>query len=276
MVSVSERITAVRHAIGRGISQRKACTLLQVSRSMLAYAHRMPMRRQPLVEQVRRVIANRPSWGCEMVREVLEGKGIAVSRNRMHRLWKAEKLQVSLRKTRRKFRTGARLNPLPTVPNSVWCTDFAEDRAGGRKMFVFLVKDEATGYCLTSKARSSWKGVDVRAELDRLVAIHGAPDSIRSDNGGQYISRAVVGWASKHRVAQAFIVPGRPWQNGAAESLVATLRRECLDVELFATLEVGQIRLERWRRIYNQERPHCRAAGKPPATAYLNKQAVAA
>ncbi len=276
MVSVSDRASAVRHAISRGISQRRACKLLRVSRSMLDYAHRLPLRRRPLVEEIHRIIENKPAWGCEMVREILEGKGIVVSRNRMHRLWKTEKLQVSRRKRRRKFRTGARLNPVPTGPNTVWCTDFAEDRAGGRKMFVFLVKDEATGFCLTSKARASWKGEDVRAELDRLVAIHGLPGSIRSDNGGQYISRAVVGWAAKHRIAQAFIVPGRPWQNGAAESLVATLRRECLDVELFATLEVGQIRLQRWRRIYNEERPHCRAGGKPPASVYLAAAKVAA
>jgi len=207
-----------------------------------------------------------------MVREILGNKGIVVSRNRMHRLWKAEKLQVNRRKTRRKFRTGARLNPAPNSPNAVWCTDFAEDRAGGRKMFVFLVKDEATGYCLTSKVRSSWKGEDVRAELDRLVAIHGLPSFIRSDNGGQYISRAVMSWAAQHGISQAFIVPGRPWQNGAAESLVATLRRECLDVELFPTLEVGQIQLERWRRIYNTERPHRRCGGKPPATVYLARE----
>jgi len=112
---------------------------------MLGYTRRLPLRRKPLVEEIHQIIENKPSWGCEMVREILGNKGIPVSRNRMHRLWKAEKLQVSQGKTRRKFRTGARLNPVPTSPNSVWCTDFAEDRAGGRKMFVFLVKDEVTG-----------------------------------------------------------------------------------------------------------------------------------
>lgn len=243
---------------------------------MLTYQHRMPIRRRPLVEAVHQIIANRPAWGCEMVREVLKSKGIAVGRHQLHRLWKAEKLQVNRRKRRRKFRTGARLNPVPTGPNAVWCTDFAEDRAGGRKAFVLLVKDEATGYCLTSQARSSWKGVDVKAELERLAQIHGYPKSIRSDNGGQYISKAVMGWATTHNVSLAFINPGSPWQNGAAESLVATVRRECLDVELFPTLEVAQIRLERWRRIYNNERPHCRSGGKPPATAYIQAQAKVA
>jgi putative transposase len=241
---------------------------------MLCYAHRMPLRERPLLKAVHEIIKNRPAWGCEMVRDVLSEQGIQVSRNRLHRLWKAEKLQVSRRKIRRKFHSGKRLDPDPTAPNAVWCMDFAEDRAGGRKAFIFLVKDEASGYCLASGVRSSWKGVDVAQELERLAQIHGYPTSIRSDNGGQYISRAVLHWAGQHKVEHAYIIPGRPWQNGAAESLVATLRRECLDVELFASLEVAQIRVERWRRIYNEQRPHCRANKRPPATAYPVKPKV--
>lgn len=235
---------------------------------MMSYRHVMPIRRQPLVEKVRGIIAGKPSWGCKLVREALAEQGVQVGRHRLHRLWKAEKLQVSLRKSRKKIRTGKRLNPAPVAPNSVWCTDFAEDRAGGRKAFFLLVKDEATGYCLTCSARSSWKGADVKAELERIAQIYGYPKSIRSDNGGQYISFAVYSWAFNHGVQQAFIDPGKPWQNGAAESLVATVRRELLDIEHFATLEVAQILANRWRRIYNEERPHCRAKGRPPATAY--------
>jgi len=56
---------------------------------------------------------------------------------------------VSRRKRRKLLRTGKRLNPVAETSNSVWCTDFAEDRAGGRKAFFLLVKDEATGFCLS-------------------------------------------------------------------------------------------------------------------------------
>jgi len=275
-VSVPERLLALRHACTRGIPQRRASWLFRVSRSMLGYRHVMPLRRQPLVEHARSIIAGKPNWGCKLVREALAVKGIQVGRHRFHRLWKAEKLQVSLRKSKKKIRTGKRLNPVPAAPNSVWCTDFAEDRAGGRKAFFLLVKDESTGFCLTCAARTSWKGVDVEAELERIAQIHGYPKSIRSDNGGQYISFAVYRWASGHGVEQAFIDPGKPWQNGAAESLVATLRRELLDIECFATLEVAQILANRWRRIYNEERPHCRTKGRPPAPAYRQAKAMTA
>ena len=273
MVSVSERLLALRHACNRGIPQRRAGKLLGVSRSMLSYRHILPVRRQPLVERIRGIVLDKPAWGCELIRGVLAEQGVRVGRHRMHRLWKAEKLQVNIRKPRKKIRTGKRLNPVPETVNSVWCTDFAEDRAGGKKAFFLLVKDEATGYCLTCSARSSWKGVDVEAELERIAQIHGYPKAIRSDNGGQYISYAVYRWASGHGVSQAFIDPGKPWQNGAAESLVATFRRECLDAEQFHTLEVAQILAVRWMRIYNEERPHRRAKGRPPATAYRRRQA---
>jgi putative transposase len=243
---------------------------------MMAYRHVMPVRRQPLVEKVRSIIAGKPSWGCKLVREALAEQGVQVGRHRFHRLWKAEKLQVIRRKSRKKIRTGKRLNPVPVAPNSVWCTDFAEDRAGGKKAFFLLVKDEATGFGLTCSARASWKGVDVEEELERIAQIHGYPKSIRSDNGGQYISFAVYRWARRHGVEQAFIDPGKPWQNGAAESLVATLRRELLDIEHFPTLEVAQILAARWLRIYNEERPHCRAKGRPPVTAYKHAQVLTA
>lgn len=276
MVSVSDRLPAIQHACSRGISQRRACEMIGVSRSMVCYKRRLPIRRAPLVAQIRSLVSEHNSWGCGLIGDVLSNRGIKVSKGRLHRIWKAERLQVSLRKPRRKIRTGRRLNPIASGSNAVWCTDFAEDRADGRKAFFLLVKDEATGYCLTCSARRSWKGVDVEAELERLAQIHGYPQAIRSDNGGQYVSYAVYRWASAHGVEQAFIDPGKPWQNGAAESLVATFRRECLDAELFATLEVAQIRSARWRRIYNEERPHARSGGKPPVTAYRIEQKMTA
>lgn len=276
MVSVLERLPAARFACTRGIPQRRASFLLGVSRSMLTYRHVLPVRRAPLVEMVRSVVANHPAWGCNIVRGVLAQQGVPVGRNRLHRLWKAEKLQVSRRKRRKHLRTGKRLNPVAETSNSVWCTDFAEDRAEGRKAFFLLVKDEATGFCLSCSARRSWKGVDVEAELERIAQIHGYPTSIRSDNGGQYISFAVYRWAARHNVSQAFIDPGKPWQNGAAESLVATFRRECLDAELFPTLEVAQIQSDRWRRIYNHERPHSRVGGRCPASVYKHSIAATA
>ena len=104
-------------------------------------------------------------------------------------------------------------------------------------------------------------------------ARYGRPAYLRCDNGGQFISKAVRLWAERKRVGSPYIDPGSPWQNGAAgESLVATFRRKVLDAELFHSLLEAHVLSERWRRLYNERRPHSRLDYRPPITAYLPAQ----
>jgi putative transposase len=184
-------------------------------------------------------------------------------------VWKAANLTKQLKKKRKKVRTGQRLNPLPTAVNNVWCLDFSEDRLqNGNRFQSLLVKDEATAYCLVADTNRSYKGVDVREVLEKLANQYGVPAHIRSDNGGQFISYAVQQWAKDRGIKMAYIDPGKPWQNGSAESLIGTYRREVLDAELFYTLAEAQVISERWRRKYNNLRPHSRHKGLPPVEAW--------
>lgn len=265
MVTVPRRIEAVRHAAERGISQRRACTLYSVSRSMLGYEHRMPVKDAVVREKLERVARENASWGYRVVVGHLRVLGQEMGMGRAQRVWKNSGFSKSLRKKRRKIRSGDRLNPLPQTANHVWCLDFAEDRLENQNRFnALLVKDEASAYCLTASISRSFKGIDVREILNNLVEQYGKPRFIRSDNGGQFISYAVQQWAADNQIEMAYIDPGKPWQNGSAESLIATYRREVLDAELFYTLVEAQVISERWRRRYNQLRPHSRHKGLPP------------
>ena len=58
---------------------------------------------------------------------------------------------------------------------------------------------------------------------------------------------------------------GSPWQNGYVESFNGKLRDELLDVEVFDTLWEAKVLAERWRREYNQRRPHSTLAYRPSA-----------
>lgn len=272
MVSVPERLKAVRYAEGRGVSQRRACRFLAVSRSMLGYRRRMPERDAPLKAELQAVAAEQPVWGYRLAAGVLRERGIPVSDKRAHRVWRQAGLSVRRRK-RRKLRTGERLKPVPRAVNTVWCTDFAEDRlVNGRKFYALLVKDEASAFCVALPVSLSFKGTDVVRVLDEAVDRYGKPAFLRCDNGGQFISRAVRWWAERRGIRMAYIDPGSPWQNGAAESLVATYRREVLDAELFHSLLEAHVMSERWRRLYNERRPHSRLGYRPPITAYLPAQ----
>jgi putative transposase len=92
--------------------------------------------------------------------------------------------------------------------------------------------------------------------LGRLVSLHGAPRFLRSDNGPEFVSRAILKWPREAGIATAFIDPGKPWQNGADESFNGKLRDECLGAERFRTLNEARAVIEDWRRHYNLNRPH--------------------
>jgi putative transposase len=79
--------------------------------------------------------------------------------------------------------------------------------------------------------------------LTRLVSQHGAPLFLRSDNGPEFVSLAVLEWLAHVGIGTALIDPGKPWQNANDKSFNGKLRDECLSVET-------------WRVHFNAIRPH--------------------
>lgn len=274
MVSVPERIEAIRYARDRGLSQRRACQLLRLPRSMLSYERCSEQRDAPVIVRMKQIARENPAWGLRLVWGVLRAEGVCRNRKRAHRLWRQCGLQQQVRK-RRKIKTGAVLNPQALLSNDVWCMDLTEDRLeNGRKFFVLLVKDEASAYALTIRVAISFTARAVRQTLEELVTQFGAPRYLRSDNGPQFIARILKSFAQQHATTTAYIEPGKPWQNGSAESLIGTYRKEVLDSELFYSVAEAQVISERWRRKYNHQRPHTKHDLRPPATAYLVAQAA--
>ena len=98
-----------------------------------------------------------------------------------------------------------------------------------------------------------------------LFASRTAPQHIRSDNGSEFTSEKVREWLKAVNVKTLFITPGSPWENGYNESFNGKLRDELLNMEIFDTLFEAKILIERWRREYNQVRPHSSLGYRPPA-----------
>ncbi len=66
-------------------------------------------------------------------------------------------------------------------------------------------------------------------------------------------------------VRTLYIEPGSPWENGYIESFNGKLRDELLNREVFHTLLEVRVLTERYRRTYNQVRPHSSLGYRPPA-----------
>ena len=189
--------------------------------------------------------------------------GWAVNDKRVERIWRREGLKVPSKQPKRGrlwLNDGSCIRLRPEHRNHVWSYDFVEDRThDGRKYRMLNVIDEFTHECLAIRVARKLKAIDVIDVLSDLFILRGVPGHIRSDNGPEFIAKAVQEWIAAVGAKTAYIAPGSPWENGYIESFNARLRDELLDGEIFYTLREAQIVIESWRRHYNT-RPAARVA----------------
>jgi putative transposase len=257
VVSPQARREQVRVAVERGHSIRRACGLIGVARSMMGYKPIRAGRDAPVIAEMRSLSAQYPRYGYRRIRIFLGRKGHHMGPERAHRLWSAAGLQLPRRRPRRRL-AASRPRPLPPqAPNHVWAYDFIFDAcANGQQLKCLTVVDEFTRECLAIDVAGSIRSSRVIEVLARLVSLHGAPVALRSDNGPEFVSRAILAWLVESGINTALIDPGKPWQNGTDESFNGKFRDECLSLEWFRSRAEARIVIEIWRRHYNEVRPH--------------------
>jgi transposase InsO family protein len=130
---------------------------------------------------------------------------------------------------------------------------------------MLTIVDEYSRECLAIEVERRLRSHDVLERLADLFVQRGTPEYIRSDNGPEFTAHVVREWLQRLEVNTLFIEPGSPWENGYVESFNGKLRDEFLNGEMFYTLGEAKILTERWRRVYNQVRPHSALGYRPPA-----------
>jgi len=257
MVGARVRREQVAYAEGRGLSRRRACALLSVARSTLGYVSTLIARDASVMPPMQTLAAQYPRYGYRTIRIFLERQGHGLGTDRMYRLWRQAGLQVPKKRPRRRVAV-SRPRPLPpTAINHVWAYDFVFDTcADGRSLKCLTVLDEFTRECLTIDVAGGIRSGRVIEVLTQLVSVHGAPRYLRSDNGPEFVARAVLRWLQHAQIETAFIDPGKPWQNGVDESFNGTFRDQCLSLEWFRHRADAKVGIEAWRRHYNEVRPH--------------------
>ena len=139
----------------------------------------------------------------------------------------------------------------------MWAYDLVFDAtAEGQQLKCLTVVDEFTHECLAIDVAGSIRSKRVIEVLSRLISTHGAPLFLRSDNGPEFISRAILEWIAESGIATALIDPGKPWQNGTNESFNGRFRDECLSIEWFRSRAEAKVVIETWRLHFNAIRPH--------------------
>jgi putative transposase len=223
--------------------------------------------------------AKHPRYGYRRVWALLRRRGQQVNKKRVHRLWQRTRLQVRKRPRKRHRSSAGELPLKATHPGHIWTYDFLEDRTqNGTLLRILTVMDEFTREGLAIELATSLPASRVITVLERLVAAHGAPAYMRSDNGPEFVALALRGWLARQQVATLYIDPGCPWQNGYGESFNGTVRDECLNMYVFLSVAEARARLEAFRQHYNEERPHSSLDYRTPLefkSAWMQAQAEA-
>jgi putative transposase len=150
----------------------------------------------------------------------------------------------------------------PTEPNQVWSFDFMFDRSeSDRKIKILTIVDDLSKKSPGLLVQYSITANDMIIFFNSLPSL---PKRLRCDNGPEMSSKEFMDWAYKRGIEIEFIEPGKPNQNAFIESFNSRLREEHLNEEIFLDLEDAKKKIEKWRRFYNEERPHTSLKFKTP------------
>ena len=252
-----------------GVSERFACRVLGQPRATQRKAPRTADDEAALTADIIALARQFSRYGYRRITALLRDSGWQVNKKRVERIWRREGLKVPQRQPKRGrlwLNDGSCIRLKPERPNHVWAYDFVEDRThDGRKLCMLNIVDEFTREALAIRVARRLNSHAVIDVLSDLFILRGVPGHIRSDNGPEFIAKAVQAWIVAVGAQTAYITPGSPWENGYIESFNARLRDEFLNGEIFYTLQEAKVLTEAWRRQYNTVRPHSSLGYRPPA-----------
>jgi transposase InsO family protein len=197
MVTPGAKRDAVAHAREHhGLSERRACNLVGVSRRVIRYRSSRPDD-GPLRQRLRELAAERRRFGYRRLGYLLAREGMTPNHKKLLRVYREENLRVRRRGGRKRALGTRAPMVLPDGPNQRWSLDFVSDTLTcSRRFRILCVVDDYTRECLALVADTSLSGVRVARELTRLIGMRGKPHTVVSDNGTELTSSAILRWSS--------------------------------------------------------------------------------
>ncbi|WP_088580383.1 IS3 family transposase [Burkholderia ubonensis] len=250
-----EAVAAIREKVD--ISERRACRLVGLSRSVLHYEAKPDQENEALTARLVELAHERRRFGYRRLHALVEREGIHANHKRVHRLYREAGLTVRRRRRRHGVMIEREQLALPSGPNEVWSIDFVMDAlSNGRRLKCLTIVDDFTKEAVDIVVDHGISGLYVARALDRAARFRGYPKAVRTDQGPEFTSRALDQWAYANGVTLKLIQPGKPTQNAYIESFNGKFRDECLNEHWFTSLAHARAVIAGWRQDYNEERPH--------------------
>jgi transposase InsO family protein len=251
------------------VSTRRICELVGLSRNAIKAPTGRIDKDKPLVAALTKLATERPRSGYRMLYGMLMRDGFDVGRDQVYRLCRKHGFRVP-RKVRIRRAIGQAANAVhvlrATAPNDVWTWDFVSDQTfnDGRSFRILTVVDEYTRRPLLTYVDRQINSCEVIRQLELLFKQHGVPRHIRSDNGPEFIAKALQAYLAENKVKTLYVEPGSPWQNGMIESFNGRLRDECLNIEMFSSVLEARVIIGDYRTFYEERRPHSALGYRTP------------
>lgn len=243
------------------VSERRACRVLDQPRQTQRYQGTIRDDEQSLICDILSLVRQFPRYGYRMIWSKLKQLGWQkLNVKRVYRIWRQEGLKVSKKKDKKR-RLGNSSNSIirrrAQGINDVWSWDFVFDRTiSGRPLKWLVILDEFTRENLRLEVSHNMTSEDIIDLLADLIKTRGVPKHIRSDNGPEFIAKALQAWFAKLGIETLYIEPGSPWENGYCESFNSRFRDEFLAIEEFESLAAAKALTRMHRANYNNDRPH--------------------
>ncbi len=210
-----------------------------------------------MIMRLKDIAASRPRFGYRRLYILLRREGWSINHKRVYRLYVKLGLQVRTKKRAKKVSQPRVSLDVPKKVNERWSMDFMSDRLeNGQRFRVLNIIDLFTRESLSILADFSFPSQKVISWLEELRKTRGLPEAITVDNGTEFVSKKFDAWAYYNKVKLDYIRPGKPVDNAFIESFNGKFRDECLNTNIFNSLDEARSKCESWMLDYNTLRPH--------------------
>ncbi len=250
----------------RSISIRFACAVFQISETCYRYKRKLSAENIRIADWLIRLTDNQRNWGFGLCFLFLRNvKGFGWNHKRVYRIYRELELNLRIKPKKRLKREKPEPLAVPAKLNQTWSMDFMHDQlADGRCYRLFNVIDDCNREGLGIEVDFSLPAERVIRALNQIIEWRGQPETLRCDNGPEYISELLKNWAEERGIQLEFIQPGKPQQNAYIERYNRTVRYDWLAQYLFDSIDEVQDYATRWLWTYNHERPNMGLGGITP------------